>query len=98
MNIIWLLISATICTSAYSEYIPPGPKYQCPKNKAQLFPCECVEPGDRGVSIVCENTNLASLSVGLKNLANENLFVEKLNISRCNLGKNSLSGIVSVNK
>ena len=81
----WVLL-LTLCTHIRSEYIPPGPRYQCPKNKAQLYPCLCAKPGERGVTIVCENTNLASLSVGLKNFANENLLIEKLYFSKCNIG------------
>lgn len=82
----WVILTVATLAQVASEYIPPGPRYQCPKIRAKLYPCECVQSGDRGVTIVCENTNLASLSVGLKNFGNENIPVEKLYLSKCNIG------------
>ena len=40
-----------------------------------------------GIEVLCENTNLASMSIGLNNLATFKLPIEKLTISKCNIGK-----------
>lgn len=48
-------------------YIPPGPKYPCPEEKKQVYPCECVQSGDTGIVLHCSFTNLASLSIGVNN-------------------------------
>lgn len=48
-------------------YIPPGPKYPCPEEKNQVYPCVCVQSGDTGIVLHCSFTNLASLSVGVNN-------------------------------
>lgn len=70
-----------------AEYIPPGPAFQCPANQFSIYPCNCTSGGERGLQIECENTNLASLSVGLINVGNLDTRVEKLLITRCNIGE-----------
>lgn len=85
LGLIFIFINIVIIEG---EYIPPGPTYRCPKNNLYLYPCNCTEPGDRGITVICQNANLASISVGLKNLADQKIPIEKLEISRCNiLGK-----------
>lgn len=91
-------VAAVLCLApwVWAEYIPPGPAFQCPKKKALLFPCVCTASGDRGIRVLCENSNLASLSVGLKNLAEEKLQVEELTISRCDIGESENRQLSSV--
>lgn len=74
------------------EYIEPGPKYRCPKigslSELALHPCRCVADSDSGLALHCENSNLATLSVGLSNVASlGDVIVDNLTISSCNIGK-----------
>ncbi|CAB0019136.1 unnamed protein product [Nesidiocoris tenuis] len=63
-------------------YVPPGPKYPCPYERPRLFyPCRCTAGSDVGVTLVCVNANLASLSVAFANVAAMELPVESLTIS-----------------
>lgn len=73
------------------EYIEPGPKYTCPKKgslpEVALHPCRCVADSDFGLALHCENSNLATLSVGLSNVASlSDVVVDNLTISSCNIG------------
>lgn len=68
-------------------YIPPGPKYRCPEEGILLHPCKCVKESDVGLYIYCENSNLASISVGLNNLATFQLPIEELIIYKCHISK-----------
>uniref|UniRef100_A0A2S2R5K6 Chaoptin n=1 Tax=Sipha flava TaxID=143950 RepID=A0A2S2R5K6_9HEMI len=74
------------------EYIEPGPKYRCPKigslSELALHPCRCVADSDYGLALHCENSNLATLSVGLSNVASlGDVVVDNLTISSCNIGR-----------
>lgn len=68
-------------------YIPPGPRYRCPEQYQLLHPCKCISETDAGISIWCENSNLASLSIGLNNLATFRIPIEKLTLHECKIGK-----------
>ncbi|KAH1014820.1 hypothetical protein HUJ05_012645 [Dendroctonus ponderosae] len=63
-----------------AEYIPPGPLYRCPKEKLLLHPCSCDVESDQGLWISCNNTNIASMSLALNNLATFELPIETLTI------------------
>ncbi|XP_055919385.1 chaoptin [Eupeodes corollae] len=52
------------CTSVYHE----EPKYKCPERAQLIYPCYCEKGSDDGISVRCENVNLATLSVALQNL------------------------------
>lgn len=85
-----ILVGLLVLCSA--EYVPPGPRYNCPtehnKEKEQLlYPCVCNKGSDLGLYIQCENTNLASLAVGLSNLASLQAPIESLTIKSSNIGK-----------
>ncbi|XP_049882964.1 chaoptin [Pectinophora gossypiella] len=79
-------ILATLAFSN-SEYVPPGPKYPCPKetDKSLLFPCVCEKGTDTGLIVRCENTGLAALSVGLGNIAGLGLPIERLLFKECKI-------------
>lgn len=74
-----------VTTLVFAKYIPPGPKYRCPKEPLLIHPCQCVKETDNGVYVKCENTNIASISVGLNNLATFLLPIEELTINRCKM-------------
>jgi len=57
-------------------------KYQCPRSTAYLHPCTCEGSGSEGIFMRCENTNLASIALGL---ANVRLPIEELLLYRCNV-------------
>ena len=49
-----LLLSLILLFSlqwADSVYIPPGPKYPCPTEANQLYPCVCLQGADTGLVI-----------------------------------------------
>ncbi|XP_067004524.2 protein artichoke [Anabrus simplex] len=81
------LLLLMIAPLALGGYIPPGPRYRCPENSIMLYPCRCVAGGDDGLRARCENSNLASMSVGLSNLASLNEPIEELTFYRCNIGR-----------
>lgn len=72
--------------SSNGGYTPPGPRYRCPKEYQLLHPCKCISETDNGISVWCENSNLASLSIGLNNLATFKLPIEKLTLYKCKFG------------
>lgn len=59
-------------------------KYPCPSNKEYFYPCVCEKGGSVGIFMKCENTNLASMAVGL---ANVRVPIEELVLFRCNIEK-----------
>ncbi|XP_069692523.1 chaoptin-like isoform X1 [Periplaneta americana] len=78
-----MLLLLLVPTLVLSGYVPPGPLYRCPDKPLLLYPCECVSGSDVGLNVLCENSNLASLSVGLANLASLDTPVERLVLSKC---------------
>lgn len=85
----WSIILCLVHLSS-SEYIPPGPAFRCPKDTLLLHPCTCDSESDIGITVSCKNTNLASMSIGLNNLATFQLPIEQLTIYRCNIGKSEI--------
>lgn len=77
----WLviLLSAINLTTVNGEV-----KYKCPSNSAYFYPCICIRGGEEGIFMNCENTNLASIAVGL---ANVRIPIEELRLYRCNIKK-----------
>jgi len=59
-------------------YVPPA--YTCPETI--IHPCSCVGESDDGIDVVCDNTNLASMAVGLSQVK---IKVRDLNITNCNI-------------
>lgn len=83
-------LAVVLMTGCQAGYVPPGPRYECPAlplHKDLLYPCKCTSGSDAGLYVTCDQTNLASLSVGLANLGSLNYPVEELIISSCNFGK-----------
>lgn len=66
---------------AHAIYIPPGPKFPCPPQKQLLYPCKCTKGTDTGITVYCNSTNLASLSVALTNIASIQAPIDALTIS-----------------
>jgi hypothetical protein len=85
--ILSLLASVALWDLASGGYIPPGPLYRCPKESLLLHPCTCDIESDQGIYVSCNNTNLASMSVALNNLATFRIPIERLTIYRGNIGK-----------
>ena len=79
-----LLISGAL-PRTMGGYIPPGPRYTCPKEPIYIYPCTCTRGSDDGLFIRCENTNLASLSLAFVNLGNEAMPIEELTLYKCNI-------------
>lgn len=82
VSLVCLLMVPILC-----EYIPPGPFYRCPKEHLLLHPCTCDKESDNGITVSCNNTNLASMSIALNNLATFRIPIEKLTLYKCNIGK-----------
>lgn len=57
-------------------------KFTCPPTSKFFFPCNCTGGGEKGLFLRCENTNLASIAVGL---ANVRLPIEELRLYKCNI-------------
>ena len=66
----------------WGQWVDPPPKYDCPARP--LYPCQCLRGSDEGVYIKCNNTNIASLSVGLRQVRT---LVHTLTIENCNIEK-----------
>ncbi|XP_045529109.1 chaoptin isoform X1 [Pieris brassicae] len=75
-----LVLAAITVPILKSEYIPPGPRFTCPKEteKHLIYPCVCEKGTDDGLFIRCSNAGLAVMSVGLGNLAGLGLPIEQL--------------------
>lgn len=87
MNSVSFALSAFFLIQVHGGYIPPGPKYTCPKEGLLLHPCWCTKESDYGVEVACNNTNLASMSVALNNLATYDMPIQKLTIYRCHISE-----------
>ncbi|XP_014472147.1 PREDICTED: toll-like receptor 3 [Dinoponera quadriceps] len=74
-----------IALSVMGGYVPPGPRFRCPKDAIYIYPCTCLRGSDRGLYVRCENTNLASLSLAFVNLGNEGMPIEELVLYKCNI-------------
>lgn len=55
-------------------------------SKLSIHPCQCTKATDNGLTIFCENTNLASLSLALANLALEDAPIDDLLIKWSHFG------------
>ena len=69
-------------TPANGQWIESEPKYACPDRP--LYPCNCTSSSDEGIQLKCNNTNIASLAVGLSQVRT---LIHKLDISECNMEK-----------
>ncbi|CAD1469924.1 unnamed protein product [Heterotrigona itama] len=83
LPLLWVLLLPAIM----GGYVPPGPRFRCPKEPKYIYPCACVRGSDRGLYVRCENTNLASLSLAFSNLGNEGMPIEELVLYKCNIGR-----------
>lgn len=81
------LLLLGLVLSVMGGYVPPGPRFRCPKEAIYIYPCTCLRGSDRGLYVRCENTNLASLSLAFVNLGNEGMPIEELVLHRCNIGE-----------
>ncbi|XP_018333196.1 toll-like receptor 7 isoform X1 [Agrilus planipennis] len=68
-------------------YIPSRPRYGCPEDTLLLHPCECISESDVGISIKCENTNLAQAGVALNNLATLRVPIQMMYIRKCSISR-----------
>lgn len=75
------VFSLVVGVHGYAEYQQP-PAFQCPE--FGLYPCNCTKESDEGIVVVCENTNLASMAVGLKQAK---VKIANLTIINCNIEK-----------
>lgn len=82
-----LILVSLVATSVIGIYIPPGPRYRCPERQTLLHPCICVKGTDKGLHVLCENANLASLSLGLINLSHESVPIEELIFNKCSIAR-----------
>lgn len=92
MAVRWVFVWILYVHCINGEYIEPGPKYRCPNKESlselTLHPCRCVSDSDFGLALHCENSNLATLSVGLSNVASlGDVVIDNLTISSCKIGK-----------
>lgn len=81
------LLLLGMALSVMGGYVPPGPRFRCPKDAIYIYPCACLRGSDRGLYVRCENTNLASLSLAFANLGNEGMPIEELVLYKCNIGE-----------
>ena len=75
------VLCLVLSVHGFAEYKEP-PAFQCPE--FGLYPCLCVGESDEGIVVGCENTNLASMAVGLKQAK---VKMANLTISNCNIEK-----------
>ena len=74
------LLLLVVSVSGFAEYQKP-PDFTCPE--FGVFPCNCTAESDAGIAILCENTNLASMAVGLRQA--DNVKIANLSIINCNV-------------
>jgi len=73
------ILGLVVGVHSFAEYKEP-PAFQCPE--FGLYPCNCTGESDQGIGVVCENTNLASMAVGLKQAQ---VKIANLTIINCNI-------------
>ena len=80
----WLLFLGSLgpFQEVSGQWVDPPPKYDCPKRP--LYPCQCIKGSEEGVYIKCNNTNIASLAVGLRQIRT---LIHTLTIDNCNMEK-----------
>ncbi|XP_063596963.1 chaoptin-like [Penaeus indicus] len=83
-SITWAFVLVLVSGISWSASADEEGKLKCPKNSPYFYPCTCEGGGDKGIFIRCENSNLASISVGL---GNSRLPIEELHIYKCNIKK-----------
>ncbi|CAH1183023.1 unnamed protein product [Ceutorhynchus assimilis] len=81
------LVLLFVCQQALGGYVPPGPLYRCPEEPLLLHPCTCDQETDQGLWISCNNTNIASMSLALNNLATFEIPIENLLVNSCRMGR-----------
>lgn len=79
----WTLLVALVGV-LWKTATAEGPKFKCPTVAPFYFPCTCEHGGDEGLFLRCENTNLASVAVGL---ANVRLPIQELRLYKCHIKK-----------
>lgn len=59
-------------------------EFKCPKNQFYLFPCRCLSGGFKGISLLCDNSNLATFALALGNVKEpiSSLVISNSNITR----------------
>jgi Leucine-rich repeat (LRR) protein len=59
-------------------------EFKCPKNQFYLFPCRCLSGGYKGLDLLCNNSNLATLALALGNVKDpiNSLVIANSNITR----------------
>lgn len=59
-------------------------EFKCPTSQFYLFPCRCLSGGYKGLNLLCENSNLATLALALTNVKSplESLVIDTSNITR----------------
>jgi len=67
--------------SGSKQWVAP-PLHPCPD--FPLIPCNCTAGTDEGIAVLCENTNLASMAVGLRRAGGK---IKNLTIVNCNVEK-----------
>ena len=78
-----LILGLTLVILSVTPVSAQG-RYRCPNNAAYLHPCTCEGGSTEGIVMRCENTNLASIALGL---ANVRLPIQELTLYRCNMRK-----------
>lgn len=80
--LIKLLVCFGLISLIKGQWVDPPPKYDCPKRP--LYPCQCIRGSEEGIYVRCNNTNIASLAVGLKQVRT---LIHTLTIENCNMEK-----------
>lgn len=59
-------------------------QFKCPSNQFYLYPCQCLSGGYKGLSIYCNNANLATISLAVANVKVDmsSVHIAHSNISR----------------
>ncbi|KAK8718463.1 hypothetical protein OTU49_014731, partial [Cherax quadricarinatus] len=79
-SVLWTLVVSV----SWSVVTVDATKFNCPTITPYFFPCSCESGGENGLFLRCENTNLASLAVGL---ANVRFPIEELRLYKCHIKK-----------
>lgn len=81
-SITWAFVLVLASGISWSASANDESKLKCPKNAPYFYPCTCEGGGENGIFIKCENSNLASISLGL---GNTRLPIEELRLYKCHI-------------
>lgn len=73
-----------ILLGCYFLQVSSDEEYKCPANQFYLYPCRCLVGGYKGLDLLCERSNLATVALALDNVKQP---INTLTVTKCNISR-----------